>query len=218
MQQSPVHDPRCQISQHTIRAQQLEAFISDLGHRPVQRRLIDERSFQRRDLTVCSRHCKCPFFLVRTPHTKNSTPPGPSDSLIIGLNRSAIGTVVERTSRHTLLVHLPRLTGHGVETRTKNGPALGGYGAVAMKDALEPTIGSMPAALRRSLAWDREQELSALALAARHEREHQGTVAPILPPKGTDLSRWDTKTFSPSKTPQTADPAKSSDGKPRPKP
>jgi IS30 family transposase len=28
--------------------------------------------------------------------------------LIIGLHRSAIGTVVERTSRYTLLVHLPR--------------------------------------------------------------------------------------------------------------
>ena len=33
--------------------------------------------------------------------------------LIIGLNRSAIGTVVERSSRYTLLVHLPRLEGYG---------------------------------------------------------------------------------------------------------
>lgn len=31
--------------------------------------------------------------------------------LMIGLKRSAIGTVVERSSRYTLLVHLPRLEG-----------------------------------------------------------------------------------------------------------
>ena len=56
--------------------------------------------------------------------------------LIIGLNRSAIGTDVERSSRYTLLVHLPRLEGFGTVPPVKNGPALGGYGAVAMKDAL----------------------------------------------------------------------------------
>jgi hypothetical protein len=33
--------------------------------------------------------------------------------LIIGTGRSAIGTVVERASRSTLLVHLPRLDGWG---------------------------------------------------------------------------------------------------------
>ena len=56
---------------------------------------------------------------------------------MIGLNRSAIGTVVERTSRYTLLVHLPRLEGYGTIPPVKNGPALGGYGAIAMKDALD---------------------------------------------------------------------------------
>ena len=83
--------------------------------------------------------------------------------LIIGLNRSAIGTVVERSSRYTLLVHLPRLEGHGTIAPVKNGPALGGYGAIAMKDALTAAMTTMPAELLRSLTWNRGKELSAHA-------------------------------------------------------
>src|SRR5664280_769430 len=51
--------------------------------------------------------------------------------LIVGLGSSAIGTLVERTTRFTILLHLPRLTGHGHEDRVKNGPALAGHGAEA---------------------------------------------------------------------------------------
>jgi IS30 family transposase len=127
--------------------------------------------------------------------------------LIIGLHRSAIGTVVERTSRYTLLVHLPRLEGYGVEAPVKNGPALGGYGAIAMKDALQSTLGSMPAGLCRSLTWDRGKELSAHAqfkidtgmsvfFADPHSPWQRGTnentngLLRQYFPKGTDLSRW----------------------------
>jgi len=49
--------------------------------------------------------------------------------LIIGTNRSAIGTLVERSSRSTVLVHLPRLEGYGEQPVIKNGPPLAGYGA-----------------------------------------------------------------------------------------
>jgi IS30 family transposase len=83
--------------------------------------------------------------------------------LIIGLQRSAIGTLVERTTRFTMLVHLPREVGYGVVPRTKNGPALAGYGAVTMKNALAETITTLPGQLRRSLTWDRGKELSAHA-------------------------------------------------------
>ena len=42
--------------------------------------------------------------------------------LIMGLGSSEIGTLVERTTRFTLLLHLPRMMGHGQEARVKNGP------------------------------------------------------------------------------------------------
>lgn len=80
--------------------------------------------------------------------------------LIIGLDRSAIGTLVERTSRYSMLVHLPRMEGYGTTPRTKNGPPLAGYGAVAMKDALIATMTTMPEELLRSLTWDRGKELA----------------------------------------------------------
>ena len=41
--------------------------------------------------------------------------------LILGLASSAVGTLVERTTRFTLLLHLPRMQGHG-ERPVKNGP------------------------------------------------------------------------------------------------
>jgi IS30 family transposase len=127
--------------------------------------------------------------------------------LMIGLHRSAIGTVVERSSRYTLLVHLPRLEGYGTVAPVKNGPALGGYGAIAMKDALQSTLGSMPAGLLRSLTWDRGKELSAHAqftidtgiavyFADPHSPWQRGTnentngLLRQYFPKGTDLSRW----------------------------
>ena len=62
--------------------------------------------------------------------------------LIIGTGRSAIGTLVERSSRSTLLVHLPRLEGWGEKPYVKNGPALGGYGAVAMNAVLTASMTS----------------------------------------------------------------------------
>ena len=127
--------------------------------------------------------------------------------LIIGLHRSAIGTVVERTSRYTLLVHLPRLQGYGIAPPVKNGPALGGYGAIAMKDALQASMTSMPEELLRSLTWDRGKELSAHAqfkidtgIAVyfadprspwqRGTNENTNGLLRQYFPKGTDISRW----------------------------
>ena len=80
--------------------------------------------------------------------------------LILGLGSSAIGTLVERTTRFTLLLHLPRMPGHGRDARVKNGPALAGHGADAVRDAITRTIITLPEHLRRSLTWDQGAEMA----------------------------------------------------------
>nr|WP_051058396.1 IS30 family transposase [Bradyrhizobium sp. WSM1253] len=80
--------------------------------------------------------------------------------LIVGLGSSAIGTLVERTTRFTMLLHLPRMTGHSHEARVKNGPALAGHGAEAVRDAITRSIITLPEQLRRSLTWDQGAELA----------------------------------------------------------
>ncbi|MEX1264288.1 MAG: IS30 family transposase [Actinomycetota bacterium] len=126
--------------------------------------------------------------------------------LIIGLNRSAIGTLVERTTRFTMLLHLPRGEGYGVVPRTKNGPALAGYGAVAVRDAIASTMTTLPEQLRRSLTWDRGKEMARHAELRidtglevyfcdpyspwqRGTNENTNGLLRQYFPKGTDLSR-----------------------------
>jgi hypothetical protein len=70
--------------------------------------------------------------------------------LILGLGRSAIGTLVERSSRFRMLLHLPPL--EAWPPRTKNGPPVSGHGAEAVRDAIAAQITTLPEQLRRSLA------------------------------------------------------------------
>ncbi|QAY63210.1 IS30 family transposase [Xylanimonas allomyrinae] len=128
--------------------------------------------------------------------------------LIIGINRSAIGTVVERTTGYTTLVHLPREAGWREQPLVKNGPALSGYGAISMNKALARALASMPDDLKRSLTWDRGKEMSAHAQFTidtglkvyfadprspwqRGTNENTNGLLRQYFPKGTDLSRWD---------------------------
>ncbi|MGN6037268.1 MULTISPECIES: IS30 family transposase [Brevibacterium] len=130
--------------------------------------------------------------------------------LIIGTGRSAIGTIIERSSRSTLLVHLPRLDGWGESPPVKNGPALAGYGAVAMNAALTTALTRLPEQLRKTLTWDRGKELSAHAQFTldtgtrvffadphspwqRPTNENTNGLLRQYFPKGTDLSRWSAK-------------------------
>ena len=78
--------------------------------------------------------------------------------LILGLKRSAIGTLGERSTRFTMLLQLPPMRGHGQAPRVKNGPPLAGHGAEAVGDAIVATIMTLPAQLRRSLAWNQGAE------------------------------------------------------------
>ena len=130
--------------------------------------------------------------------------------LIIGTGRSAIGTLVERTTRFTVLVHLPREDGWGKSAPVKNGPALSGYGASSMNKALTAALNKLPDQMVKSLTWDRGKELSAhAALTSRtgipvffadpHSPWQRGTnentngLLRQYFPKGTDLSRWTRK-------------------------
>jgi IS30 family transposase len=127
--------------------------------------------------------------------------------LIIGTGRSAIGTLVERTTRFTMLLHLPRAEGWGIEPPVKNGPALAGYGAEAMRAAITAQMTTLPDQLRRSLTWDRGTELArhaqlkidtgiAVYFADPHSpwqratNENTNGLLRQYFPKGTDLSRW----------------------------
>jgi IS30 family transposase len=127
--------------------------------------------------------------------------------LIIGAARSAIGTLVERSTRFTMLLYLPRAEGWRVEPRTKNGPALAGYAAETMRAAIAAQMTTMPEQLRRSLTWDRGKELAqhaqlridtgiAVYFADPHSpwqratNENTNGLLRQYFPKGTDLLRW----------------------------
>lgn len=97
----------------------------------------------------------------RPPEADDRAVPGHWEGdLILGLDRSAIGTLVERTTRFTLLLHLPPMEGRDDATREKNGPALSGHGAEAVRDAIRTTITKLPMHLRKSLAWDQGAEMA----------------------------------------------------------
>lgn len=114
---------------------------------------------------------------------------------------------MERSSRFAMLVHLSREKGYGQIPRTKNGPALAGYGAITMANALQRTLTKMPTQLWPSLTWDRGKELFDHARFTIESEVKVFFADPHSPwqrdtnentngwlrqyfPKGTDLSRW----------------------------
>jgi transposase, IS30 family len=116
--------------------------------------------------------------------------------LIIGEHgRSAIGTLVERSSRTVKLLHLP-----------------GRHTADAVRDALLTTFATIPAHLRRSLSWDQGKEMAlhseistALAMPVyfcdkaspwqRGSNEHANGLLRRYFPKGTNLNEHTAQTL-----------------------
>ena len=78
--------------------------------------------------------------------------------LILGTGHSAIGTLVERSTRFTMLLHLPAPEGR--QPRTKNGPPVTGHGGEQVRDAIAAAITTLPEQLRRSLTWDQGAEMA----------------------------------------------------------
>jgi IS30 family transposase len=199
-----------------------------ISHEAIYQALyVESRGALRRELVAClrtGRALRVPRSRTRqqawahvTPDVLISERPAEADDravpghwegdLVIGLERSAIGTLVERTTRFTMLIHLPREDGYRHKHTVKNGPALAGYGAITMKNALSTSMSTLPAQLRRSLTWDRGKELSAHAaftvetgipvfFADPHSPWQRGTnentngLLRQYFPKGTDLARW----------------------------
>jgi IS30 family transposase len=143
----------------------------------------------------------------RPPEANDRAVPGHWEGdLILGRDSSAIGTLVERSTRFTMLLHLPRMTEFG-QPRVKNGPALAGHGAGAVRDAIASSIVTLPKQLRRSLTWDQGAEMAQhvqlriktglpIYFCDPHSPWQRGTnentngLLRQYFPKGTDLSRY----------------------------
>ncbi len=216
-----------QIS-HRLRVDFPDDESMHISHEAIYQALfIEGRGALKRELVMCLRTGRA----LRTPRARSQNKPQghvtadvvlserPAEAgdravpghwegdLIIGTGRSAIGTLVERSSRSTLLVHLPRLEGWGTVPPVKNGTSLGGYGAIAMNAALTTSMTRLPEQLRKTLTWDRGKELSGHAQFAldtgtkvffadphspwqRPTNENTNGLLRQYFPKGTDLSRW----------------------------
>ena len=197
-----------------------------ISHEAIYQALfVQSRGALRRELTACLRTGRT----LRTPRarvglrgknfvssdTMISQRPAEADDravpghwegdLILGLGSSAIGTLVERTTRFTMLLHLPRMEGHGAGPSIKNGPALAGHGAEAVRAAIARTNITSPKELRRSLTWDQGAEMAQHARLKidtgvqvyfcdpqspwqRGSNENTNGLLRQYFPKGTDLS------------------------------
>jgi IS30 family transposase len=198
-----------------------------ISHEAIYQALyVQGRGALRRELTAClrtGRALRVPRARTQgrgkkfiTPEVMISQRPAEADDravpghwegdLILGLGSSAVGTLVERTTRFTMLLHLPRMDGHGDQPRAHNGPALAGHGAEAVRDAIATSIATLPDQLRRSLTWDQGAELAqhaqlrietglAIYFCDPHSPWQRGTnentngLLRQYFPKGTDLSR-----------------------------
>jgi IS30 family transposase len=143
----------------------------------------------------------------RPPEIADRAVPGHWEGdLTLSLGSSAIGTLVKRSSRFTMLLHLPRKEGYQQGQSVKNNPALAGHGAEAVRKAIARSMADLPEQLRQSLTWDQGAEISQHAILRietgpqiyfcdpqspwqRGSNENTNGLLRQYFPKGTDLSR-----------------------------
>ena len=139
------------------------------------------------------------------------------DLLVGAAGKSAIGTLVERATRFTMLVPLPA-----------------GHDAPAVAQALTPVIAGLPDALRRSLTWDQGWEMRSHAQIAvdadvqiyfcdphapwqRGSNENTNGLLRQYFPKGTALGGHSTADLAAVADELNSGPARRWAGKPRPR-
>jgi IS30 family transposase len=171
---------------------------------------VQGRGALRRELTTCLRTGRA----LRKPRRKTARrrgriagmvnisqrPPEAGDRAVPGhwegdlitgsVNKSAIGTLVERATGYVMLLHLP-----------------GAHGALEVQDAMVAAMSSLPDTLRRTLTWDQGAEMCnhvQIAAAAeidiyfcdphspwqRGSNENTNGLLRQYFPKGTDLSGY----------------------------
>jgi IS30 family transposase len=139
-------DPEMQVSHETI-YQSLYLQSRGALRRELTTCLRTGRALRQPGRTVGKRKNRIPDMVniaERPPEAADRAVPGNWEGdLIIGKhNASAIGTLAERSSNYTMLVHLPD-----------------GYAPEQVRDALAAKIQTLPDALRTSLTWDQGAEM-----------------------------------------------------------
>jgi IS30 family transposase len=144
------HDPMMQVSHETIYK---TLYVQGRGElrRELHRCLRSGRA-QRKPRGRMEQRGKIPNMVMisdRPPEIEDRAIPGHWEGdLIIGKDGlSAVGTLVERSSRFVILLHLPD-----------------GRGADMVSAAMHKAIRGLPLTMRRSITWDQGSELS------RHQR------------------------------------------------
>jgi IS30 family transposase len=149
--------------QHRLRLEFGDDATMSISHETIYRSLyVQGRGELRRDLSRCLRTGRAArrsrsrsdqrgritgmvMISERPAEVEDRAVPGHWEGdLIIGANGlSAIGTLVERTTRLVMLLHLPD-----------------GRGPDQVRDAMAKAITTLPASMRRSITWDQGKELA----------------------------------------------------------
>jgi len=185
-------DPEMRVSHETIYQ---SLYVQGRGalRRDLTARLRTGRALRKPRRTPGERRGRIPDMVnisERPPEVEDRAVPGHWEGdLITGTeNKTAIGTLVERMTGYTLLLHLP-----------------GSHGADAVQEAMVTQISRLPETLKKTLTWDQGIEMcnhAAIAAATdldiyfcdphspwqRGTNENTNGLLRQYFPKGTDLS------------------------------